>query len=70
MISVPPLAERSDDVPMLVQAALEHVNRESAKQLVGFTPEALDRLATYHWPGNLDELIDTIGTAHTTATDP
>ncbi len=70
VISVPPLAERSDDVPMLAQAALEHVNRESAKQLVGFTPEALDRLATYHWPGNLDELIDTIGTAHTAATGP
>ncbi|MBL8830657.1 MAG: sigma 54-interacting transcriptional regulator [Planctomycetaceae bacterium] len=70
MIELPPLAERSDDVPLLAQAALEHVNRESAKQLVGFTPEALDRLTTYAWPGNMDELLDTIGMAHATAAGP
>jgi DNA-binding NtrC family response regulator len=70
VIELPPLSERNEDVPLLAQAALEHANRESAKQLGGFTPEALDRLATYAWPGNIDELVDTVTAAHSTATGP
>jgi transcriptional regulator with PAS, ATPase and Fis domain len=70
VIELPTLSERNEDVPLLAQAALEHANRESAKQLGGFSPEALDRLATYAWPGNIDELVDTVTAAHSTATGP
>src|SRR5262249_50256423 len=50
------LAERREDIPLLAQAVLEELNAEGKRQLQGFTPEALDQLATYSWPGNIDEL--------------
>jgi DNA-binding NtrC family response regulator len=66
-IHLPPLAERREDVPLLVQMFLEELNAEADRQLQGFTPETLDRLAAYSWPGNIDELSATVREAHRTA---
>jgi DNA-binding NtrC family response regulator len=55
-ILMPPLAERREDIPLLAQMFLEEFNAEDQRQLQGFTPEALDQLAAYAWPGNIDEL--------------
>jgi DNA-binding NtrC family response regulator len=55
-IELPPLAQRTDDLPLLAQAMLEEQNALGGKQVGGFTSEALDQLAAYSWPGNLDEL--------------
>jgi transcriptional regulator with PAS, ATPase and Fis domain len=63
-IELPPLSERLDDLPLLAQAALEQENRHSAKQVGGFAREALDRLAAYAWPGNVEELIAVVRQAH------
>jgi DNA-binding NtrC family response regulator len=56
VIDIPPLARRREDVPLLAQMLVEDVNGQSIKQLRGFSPEALDRLVQYDWPGEVDEL--------------
>lgn len=55
-IHLPPLAERREDLPLLAQMFLEELNAQGDRQLHGFSPEALDQLAAYPWPGNIDEL--------------
>jgi DNA-binding NtrC family response regulator len=56
VIDIPPLAKRREDIPLLAQMLLEELNGQSTKQLRGFSPEALDRLVQYDWPGEVDEL--------------
>jgi DNA-binding NtrC family response regulator len=67
VIEVPPLAERLADLPLLAQTLLEELNAEADKQLAGFTPEALERLAGYAWPGQIDELAEVVRHAHRVA---
>ena len=63
-IRLPPLVERLEDLPLVAQWFLEQVNSQGAKQVGGFSPEALDRLAGYHWPGDLAELEAFVTEAH------
>jgi DNA-binding NtrC family response regulator len=67
VIHLPPLADRREDIPLLAQAFLEAINSHGAKQLRGFSPEALDQLAAYPWHGNIDELAAMIRQAHAKA---
>jgi two-component system nitrogen regulation response regulator NtrX len=57
---IPPLRERLEDVPLLV----EHFNREFSsahkREPKQFTPAALERMQSYHWPGNVRELRNTV----------
>jgi DNA-binding NtrC family response regulator len=55
-IHIPPLRERREDVPMLVSHFIAKFNERLKKQIAGITPEAVQRLAAYHWPGNIREL--------------
>ena len=64
LIELPPLAERLDDLPLLAQAILEEINTTSYRQISGFTPQALDQLAAYSWPGNIDELAAVVRETH------
>jgi DNA-binding NtrC family response regulator len=66
-IHLPPLTERREDVPLLAQMFLEEFNAEGERQLQGFSPEALDQLAAYSWPGNIDELSAMVREAHRAA---
>jgi DNA-binding NtrC family response regulator len=59
-LRLPPLRERREDVPLLVQHFLEHFNREFHKSAVRVTPEALERLSAHAWPGNVRELRNVI----------
>ncbi|MGM0403369.1 MAG: sigma-54 interaction domain-containing protein [Thermodesulfobacteriota bacterium] len=59
-IQCPPLAERIEDVPMLVQHFIRLNGGNSEKRILGITPEALDKLTAYPWPGNIRELRNTI----------
>ncbi|HEV2970277.1 MAG TPA: sigma 54-interacting transcriptional regulator [Pirellulales bacterium] len=63
-IQLPPLAERREDLPLLAQMFLEELNAQGDRQLHGFSPEALDQLAAYPWPGNIDELAAMVREAH------
>jgi DNA-binding NtrC family response regulator len=62
-IVLPPLSQRREDLSILAQMFLEEYNAKHAKQLAGFTPEAIDQLYSYAWPGNLNELIETVSWA-------
>jgi len=59
-LEVPPLRERTDDIPPLARTFLESLSGELDKELIGFTPEALDALMQYDWPGNVRQLRNTI----------
>ena len=62
------LKERLIDLPLLVQAMLEHENESSEKQISTASPAALELLAEYNWPRNLDQLRETIKAAFEAAT--
>ena len=55
-IQVPPLRDRRDDIPILVQAFLEHYRAKHARQVDEIEPETYRRLLQYPWPGNVREL--------------
>jgi Sigma-54 interaction domain/Bacterial regulatory protein, Fis family len=55
-ITLPPLAKRREDIPLLAQHFLEEANAAGGKQLAGFQPASLELLAGLPWKGNLDEL--------------
>jgi len=55
-IHLPPLREREEDIRYLLDHFLEKFARALGKQVVGFTPDAMDRLLHYHYPGNVREL--------------
>jgi len=55
-IRLPPLRERREDIPLLLQHFLDHFNRELRKNTTSVSPRALERLQAYAWPGNIREL--------------
>jgi DNA-binding NtrC family response regulator len=55
-ISIPPLRDRRDDIPMLVRAFLDRYRAKHARQVEEIAPEAYRRLLAYSWPGNVREL--------------
>jgi DNA-binding NtrC family response regulator len=59
-ISLPPLRERRDDIPMLIQLFIEKFNAESGKRVTGMHPDALELLKDYEWPGNIRELRNAV----------
>jgi PAS domain S-box-containing protein len=59
-ISLPPLRERRDDVPLLVQHFVKKFNRQTGKSLLGASREAMAALMSYGWPGNIRELENAI----------
>jgi two-component system response regulator HydG len=56
VIEAPPLRERADDIPRLVHHFLARYRDSGGPQLAGFTPDALDVLTQYSYPGNVREL--------------
>ncbi len=70
VIELRPLRQRTDDLPILVQWAVEEANAARQPPLAGVTPEVMDRLAAYSWPGELDELEDVIHAASASASGP
>ncbi|MDZ7762547.1 MAG: sigma-54 dependent transcriptional regulator [Desulfovermiculus sp.] len=59
-IDVPPLRERSEDIPVLVQHFLHFYTQRNKKKIKGFTPQAMDRLIKHSWPGNVRELENAV----------
>src|SRR5712672_4566109 len=55
-ITMPPLRDRKEDIPLLVRGFLRHFCRENQKPLLDLVPNAMDALLTYDWPGNIREL--------------
>jgi DNA-binding NtrC family response regulator len=59
---LPPLRERRDDIPLLVQHFITHANRTHHKSVRGVEPDAMKRLVEYSWPGNIRELRNVVET--------
>lgn len=59
-IELPPLRDRVSDIPLLAQHMLGKHAAELGKQLVGFSPEALDVMSRYSYPGNVRELSNIV----------
>ncbi|HUQ04969.1 MAG TPA: sigma-54 dependent transcriptional regulator [Kofleriaceae bacterium] len=55
-IQLPPLRERREDVPLLVEGLLAKINRELHKHVRAVAPDTMAALARYPWPGNVREL--------------
>jgi DNA-binding NtrC family response regulator len=55
-IVLPPLRERTEDIPLLAQSFLSEFARENNKPVTEFTSDAMDTLLGYSWPGNVREL--------------
>jgi len=55
-IQVPPLRERREDIPALVQFFITELAQKYHRQVDSFSPESLQKLAHYNWPGNVREL--------------
>ncbi|MEW5722355.1 MAG: sigma-54 dependent transcriptional regulator [Thermodesulfobacteriota bacterium] len=60
LINVPPLRDRSDDIPLLVNHFLRMAEIEHGRSSLEVRPEAMDALMAYPWPGNVRELSNTI----------
>jgi len=59
-IRLPPLRERTDDLPALCGHFVERFNERLGRKIEGFEPEAMSALRRYHWPGNVRELENLI----------
>lgn len=59
-IEVPPLRDRVSDIPILAERFLEERGRELGKTFAGFSPEAMDVLRRYSYPGNVRELSNIV----------
>lgn len=55
-VTMPPLRERREDIPLLVTHFLKQFNNDKKRAIKGFSPESLAVLGSYHWPGNVREL--------------
>ncbi len=59
-ISMPPLRERPDDIPALVEHFLGMFRQHARRRLVGVEPKAMEQLVRHRWPGNVRELRNVI----------
>ncbi len=59
-IELPPLKERGGDIPLLAEHFLKKSALENQKEVDGFSPEAMEFLLRYDWPGNIRELKNCI----------
>ena len=59
-LTLPPLSERREDIPLLANHFLVKLAAKYGKRLSGFAPEALKALATAAWPGNVRQLYNVV----------
>ncbi len=59
-ITLPPLKDRTGDIPLLANRFLKEFSEKNGKRIEGITAEAMDLLCAYAWPGNVRELRNTI----------
>ncbi len=59
-ICVPPLRDRPEDIPPLLEHFLQRMNQRNGTQIKGFSQDAMRELVAYGWPGNVRELENTV----------
>jgi len=69
-LSIPPLAERREDIPLLAGYFLAQLAGKYRKSVNGFAPEAMEMLVAASWPGNVRQLYNTVEQSVALATTP
>jgi len=59
-LTIPPLRERREDIPALVESYIEHLGPRIGRPVAGIAESAMDALCRYSWPGNVRELINVV----------
>ncbi len=59
-INLPPLRERKEDIPPLIEHFIKKISTKMGKKIKGITPQAMQKLMLHDWPGNVRELENTI----------
>jgi two-component system response regulator GlrR len=59
-LQLPPLADRSEDIPLLASHFLGQIAEKYGKDAKGFAPEAMERLVSAPWPGNVRQLFNVV----------
>ena len=62
-VLLPPLRERHEDIPLLIDHFIKRYSKMNNKSVLGISPEALEFCTSYHWPGNVRELENAIENA-------
>jgi len=68
-VHLPPLRERTDDIPLLVQFLIDKFSHRIGKRIDGVSPRTMQRLLVYPWPGNVRELENVLERAVILAAD-
>ena len=63
-VELPPLRERADDIPLLVERFLDEIAEAGKSPRKTITDEAMNHLSRFHWPGNVRELRNEVHKAH------
>src|SRR5436190_12968266 len=69
-ISIPPLRDRREDIPVLAHRFAARAVAEAGKEIAGLEPEALELLCGHDWPGNVRQLQSAVERAVILSTDP
>src|SRR5208337_4363737 len=69
-IEIPPLRERREDIPQLVDHFVRKFSREMSKKITRVSPAAMNNLQQYNWPGNVRELENAVERAMVVAQEP
>lgn len=59
-LTLPPLRERAEDIPLMAQHFLKLFAEKNSRSISGFTPRAMQKLTAYAWPGNVRELMNAV----------
>jgi DNA-binding NtrC family response regulator len=68
-VTVPPLRDRTEDIPLLIEAFRAEYNARFGKHIAGISEEVLNLFSTYDWPGNIRELRHAIEHAYVVCHD-
>jgi transcriptional regulator with GAF, ATPase, and Fis domain len=69
-LTIPPLRQRRDDIPLLVTALLQKISKKMRKQFKTIPQRSIRKMQSYNWPGNVRELENLIERAVITSAEP
>jgi transcriptional regulator with GAF, ATPase, and Fis domain len=69
-LALPPLRHRTGDISLLVQFLVAKFSARVGRQINAIAPDTMDRLTSYHWPGNIRELENVLERAIILSNDP
>ncbi|MBA3009867.1 MAG: sigma 54-interacting transcriptional regulator [Proteobacteria bacterium] len=69
-IHLPPLRDRKEDIPLLIDSFIRRLNKKTGKTITGVNHDAMEAFMEYHWPGNIRELKNAMEYSFVTTQGP